>query len=131
VLPNGSGNTENVTLNGLSPKSPGTVQWNDEYEQMTFDDQSDGTLYSYKFSGTSGVVASTVRLPGSTEVDGSWTFFYCNHGRLCETYAIAPQQNGADVLFYHFDGERGELLKTITGVTQPFGSTLSHSQREH
>ena len=128
MLPKGAATTENVTLNGGSPKSPGTVQ-NDGYEQMSFDDQSDGTLYSYKFNGTSGSEVSTVTLPGSADVDGSWVFFYCGHPGVCHSYVIAPQQNGADVLLYRYGGEQGELFKTFTGVTQPFGSTLSH--REH
>jgi hypothetical protein len=124
VLPSGGSNTENVKLNGGTPKSPGTVQWDDGNDQMTFDDQSDGTLYNYKFNGTSGGEAGAVTLPGSTEVDGSWIFFHCSHAGVCHNYVIAPQQNGADVFLY-FYGEEGERLKTITGVTQPFGSTLS------
>jgi hypothetical protein len=127
VLPKGAATTENVTLNGGSPKSPGTVQWNGE--AMTFDDQSDGTLYSYKFSGTSGGEVGTVTLPGSADVDGSWVFSYCDHAFVCHNYAIAPQQNGADVLLYRYAGEQARLFTTFTGVTQPFGSTLSH--REH
>jgi hypothetical protein len=125
LLPSGGSSTENVKLNGGTPKSPGTVQWDDNSGQMTIDDQSDGTLYYYKFNGTSGGEAGTVTLPGSTDVDGSFIYSHCSHARVCHSYAIAPQQNGADVLFYRFDGEQGERLKTITGVTQPFGSTIS------
>jgi hypothetical protein len=129
VLPKGAPTTENVTLNGGSPKSPGTVQWNDDVEAMTFDDQSDGTLYNYKFSGTSGGEVGTVTLPGSADVNGSWIFSYCGVPGLCHNYAIAPQQNSADVLLYSYAGEQAGLFKTFTGLTQPFGSTLSH--REH
>jgi hypothetical protein len=114
----------------VSPNSPGTVQWNGTYEQMTFDDQSDGTLYSYKFDGTSGDNVTTVTLPGSTEVDGSWTFFHCSHQGLCRNYIIAPQQNAADVLLYTYGNESAQRLKTITGVTQPFGATLSGRVRK-
>jgi hypothetical protein len=126
VLPDGSGDTENITLN-VSPKSPGTVQWNDAYEQMTFDDQSDGTLYSYTFNGTSGNEVGAVTLPGSTEVDGSWIFSHCG---VCHNYVIAPQQNGADVLLYTYSGHQADRWKTFTGVTQPFGSTLSGKVRK-
>jgi hypothetical protein len=125
VLPKGAATTENVTLNGGSPKSPGTVQWNDYEEAMTFDDQSDGTLYNYKFSGTSGGEVGTVTLPGSAEVDGLWIFSHCSHARVCRNYVIAPQQNGADVFLYSYAGEQAGLFKTFTGLTQPFGSTLS------
>jgi hypothetical protein len=121
VLPTGSSNTENVTLN-VSPKSPGTVQFDGLY--ITFDDQTDGTIYSYTFKGTSGTEVGSVTLSGSSDVDGSWTFVPNHRKRKLTIDVAAPQQNGADVLLYDYGASAGPF-KTLTGVTQPFGTTYN------
>jgi hypothetical protein len=124
VLPTGSSGTENLTLN-VTPKSPGTVQVG-EYGYVTFDDQSDGTLYGYTFEGTVGTERTSTMLSGSSDVDGSWIMYWLSKPplELAHTYVIAPQQNGADVLLYNYRNGASPFA-TLTGVTQPFGATYS------
>ena len=127
VLPKGSSNTENVTLNGESPKSPGTVQYDGGSSgDVAFDDQSDGTLYGYTFEGTVGTEKTSTTLSGSSDVDGSWIMYWLSKPplELAHTYVIAPQQNGADVLLYNYRNGASPFA-TLTGVTQPFGATYS------
>jgi len=122
VLPRGSSTTENVTLS-VSPQSPGTVQFDGLH--MTFDDQTDGTIYAYTFSGTNGTEVYSSTLSGSSDVDGSWILWiaYKKHKNIA-VHVAAPQQNGGDVLLYGYrDG--GRSGRTLTGVTQPFGATYS------
>jgi hypothetical protein len=123
VLPKGASNTENVTLS-VSPKSPGTVQTDGEYSgDVTFDDQSDGTVYLYTFKGTSGTEVHATTLSGSSDVNGSWILWVTHRGRkMVNVLVLAPQQNGADALLYtYYFG--GEWRETFTGLTQPFGAT--------
>jgi hypothetical protein len=124
VLPTGSSGTENVTLN-VTPKSPGTVQVG-ENGYVTFDDQSDGTLYGYTFEGTVGTEKTSTTLSGSSDVDGSWIMYWTSKPplKLVRYYVIAPQQNGADVLLYGYRNGASPFA-TLTGVTQPFGATYS------
>lgn len=111
-LPSGSSGTENVTLS-KSPVNCGTVEWDGKY--VTIDDQSNGTVYRYTFKGTSGTEVSATTLDNSSEVDGSW---------ITGKVVAAPQQGSADVLLYKYPAG-GKSTKTITGVTQPFGTTIS------
>ncbi len=111
-LPKGSSTTENVTLSE-SPTNCGTVQWDGKY--ITFDDQSNGTVYRYTFKGTTGTEVSDTTLSGSSDVDGSW---------IAGRRIAAPQQDGADVLVYSYPAG-GSATKTITGMTQPFGTAIS------
>jgi hypothetical protein len=124
VLPTGSGNTKNVTLD-TSPKSPGTVQCDAEYSgDVTFDDQADGTVYTYRFKGTSGGEVGSTTLSGSSDVNGSWIMDVTHpKSKREEIYVLAPQQNGADTLLYSYVG--GSPIRAFTGVTQPFGATYS------
>lgn len=115
-LPKGGSATENVTLS-KSPTNCGTVQWDGKY--ITFDDQSDGTIYRYTFKGTTGTEVSATTLSGSSAVDGSW---------ITGRRVAAPQQNGSDILVYQYPAG-GAAIKTISGVTQPFGTTISVKRR--
>lgn len=117
-LPKGGSSTENVTLS-KSPLDCGTVEWDGKY--ITFDDQSNGTVYRYTFSGTTGTEVGSVTLMGSSEVDGSW---------IAGKTVVAPQQGAADALVYDYP-TGGKSIKTITGLTQPFGSTISKVKRHH
>ena len=121
VLPNGSSTAENITL-AVSPQSPGTVQFDGIH--MTFADQTDGTIYAYTFSGTKGAEVYSTTLSGSSDVDGSWILWiaYRKHKNITVRVA-APQQNGGDVLVYSYRG--GGTGRTLTGPTQPFGTTYS------
>jgi hypothetical protein len=116
-LASGASTTENVSLN-KSPVNCGTVEWDGKY--VTFDDQSDGTVYRYTFSGTNGTEVSSTSLDDSSDVDGSW---------ISGKYVAAPQQNGADVLVYKYPAG-GKPTHTITGSTQPFGTTISVAKRK-
>jgi hypothetical protein len=124
-LPNGSSDTENITLT-VSPTSPGTVQFDGaETGDITFDDQTDGTVYAYKFSGTSGTEVGSTKLSGSSDVNGSWIVYVTHRkSKRAEAYVLAPQQNGADALLYSYPFG-GSSLRAFTGVTQPFGATYS------
>jgi hypothetical protein len=126
VIPTGSSNAENVTLN-VSPKSPGTVQFDGNY--ITFDDQSDGTVYGYKFSGTTGTEVYATTLAGSSDVDASWILWvtYKKHKNV-SLFVAAPQQNGGDVLLYRY-GESGGPGRMLTGATEPFGAAYSGLSR--
>lgn len=117
TLPSGSSGAENVSLS-MSPTNCGTVQWDGKY--MTFDDQTDGTVYRYTFSGTTGTEVSSTTLTGSSAVDGSWI-----SGKII----VAPQQNSADLLVYKYP-KGGSSIKTITGLTAPFGSTVSVAKKK-
>jgi hypothetical protein len=125
VLPKGSSSTENVTLDGTTPKSPGTVQADGQYSgDVAFADQSDGTVYVYRFSGTSGDEVSSTTLSGSSDVDGSWiVYIFHRKSKRVETYILAPQQNGGDTFLYNYPG--GHPVSTFNGATQPFGATYS------
>jgi hypothetical protein len=116
-LANGASGTENVSLN-KSPVNCGTVQWDGKY--VTFDDQSDGTVYRYTFSGTTGTEVSSTTLNGSSEVDGSW---------ISGKSVAAPQQASADVLVYDYPAG-GKATNTITGLSEPFGTTISVAKKK-
>lgn len=122
VLPDGSSNTENITLS-VSPQSPGTVQF--DGEDITFADQSDGTIYRYKFNGTSGTEVGSFTLSGSSDVNASWIMWiaFKKHKEIVVDVA-APQQNGGDLLFYNYESH-SEPFRTLTGLTEPFGAVLS------
>jgi hypothetical protein len=111
-LPSGASGTENVTLS-KSPQNCGTVQWDGKY--ITFDDETNGTVYRYTFSGTTGTEVGDTTLNGSSEVDGSWI-----SGKM----VVAPQQGSADALIYKYPAGGASVMK-ITGLTQPFGTTIS------
>lgn len=117
TLPNGSGSTENITLS-QAPTNCGTVQWDGKY--MTFDDQSNGTVYRYTFSGTTGTEVSSTTLTGSSAVDGSW---------ISGKTIVAPEQNFGEAMVYKYP-KGGSSIHTISGLTQPFGSTISVAKKK-
>ncbi|HEY2473572.1 MAG TPA: hypothetical protein VGI19_02105 [Candidatus Cybelea sp.] len=117
MLSKGSGSAQNVSLNE-SPKNCGTVQWDGKY--MTFDDQTNGTVYRYTFKASSGTEVSSTTLNGSSTVDGSW---------ISGKNIVAPQQNGAEVLGYKYP-KGGSAMHTITGMSTPFGTTISLGKKK-
>jgi hypothetical protein len=114
-LPAGSSTAENVTLS-TSPQGAGSVQWDGKY--ITYSDSYDGTIYRYKFKGTTGTEVSSTTLDGLGQwVQGSWV-----EGKD----VAAPYSTGDLVSIYKYTAG-GKATQTVSGspMENPFGVTIS------
>lgn len=114
-LPKGAPSTENITLEANFGSGIGNVQWDGKY--ITFAAIS-GSIFRIKMKGTVGKKAGETTLNDSNQVDQGW---------IQGDRVIAPQQFGADARLYKYPAG-GNATKTFTGLTAPFGTTVSLAQ---
>jgi hypothetical protein len=116
-LPKGAGSLENLTLDQNFGTGIGNVQWDGKY--IAFSSIS-GSTYRFKIKGTVGKVVGSTTLNGSAQDDQGW---------IQGNVIIAPQQNAKEVFFYKYPAG-GNATKTITGLSEPFGTTVSLAKRK-
>ncbi|HVR47993.1 MAG TPA: hypothetical protein VMT95_15290 [Candidatus Binatia bacterium] len=111
-LPKGSSIFTNVTLN-QSIGFPGQVQWDGRYVAVADDDVN--TIYQFTIRGTSGTKAGSTPLNGARGVAQFW---------IAGSKVIGPDTLNAGVGFWNYPAG-GSEIKTISGLNQPFGATVS------
>ncbi len=111
-LPKGAASLENLTLDQNFGSGIGNVQW--DGKDITFSSIS-GSTYRFKIKGAVGKVVGSTILNGSSQDDQGW---------IQGSAIVAPQQNAKEVFLYKYP-RGGNATKTITGLTEPFGSTVS------
>jgi hypothetical protein len=116
-LPKGSSAMVNITPQQNFGSGIGNVQWDGKY--ITFA-SINGSVYRFVMKGTVGKLKGSTILNGSSQCDVGWI-----QGKT----VIAPQQNSADVLLYKYPAG-GSAIKTITGLTEPFGVTVSLAKKK-
>lgn len=111
-LPKGSSIFTNVTLN-QSIGFAGQVQWDGKYVAVGDDDAN--TIYQFTIRGTSGTKAGSTQLNGERDVAQFW---------IAGSKVIGPDTLNGDVGFWNYPAG-GSETKTISGLSQPFGATIS------
>jgi hypothetical protein len=111
-LPKGASKLENLTLDQNFGSGIGNVQWDGTY--ITFASIS-GSLYRFKIKGTVGKVVGSTILKNSNQDDQGW---------IQGNVVVAPQQEAKEVFLYKYPAG-GNPTKTITGLSEPFGTTVS------
>lgn len=115
-LRNGASSTKNITLEQNFGAGIGNVQWDGTY--ITFA-SINGSIYRFKMRRGVGKVVGSTLLTGSNQVDQGWI----QGGKV-----VAPQQFTADVFLYKYPGG-GASIRTVGGLSAPFGSTVSLAPR--
>jgi hypothetical protein len=111
-LPKGASTMKNITLEQNFGSGIGNVQWDGHY--ITFASIS-GSIYQFVVKKGVGKEVGSTTLNGSNQVDVGW---------IQGSRVVAPQQFAADVLLYKYPAG-GDAIETITGLTEPFGVTVS------
>jgi hypothetical protein len=110
----------NITLD-QSINVPGGVQWDGKH--VAVEDQGAGyrgsTVYRFSIAGSSGTKVGTTALGGSSDVIQFWL-----DGKKLIGPNIGPSPN---VMFWKYPAG-GSALKTITGLTEPVGVTVSRAR---
>lgn len=114
-VPKNSAKMVNVTLDQNFGNGIGNVQWDGSH--ITFADIV-GDVYAFLVKNAKGKEVGATLVRNSDQVDYGWI-----EGK---TY-IAPQQFAADVLFYKYPAG-GKSVEMITGMSAPFGVTVSPAQ---
>jgi DNA-binding beta-propeller fold protein YncE len=119
-LPKGAATLVGVTLN--QPISlPGGVQWDGKYlavgDQVCINCAS--TIYEFSMSGSTGSKAGETNLTDSCDVIRFW---------LQGKRVIAPNDCSSNVMYFKYPAG-GDSTKTISGVSQPVGVTVSQALR--
>jgi hypothetical protein len=112
VLPKGSSTFTTISLNfpiGL----PGNVMWDGKH--ITVGDQISNTIYRISVSGSSGKSAGSTVLRGGFEVNQYW---------IAGSTVLGPDSGNADVGYWPYP-HSGDAKKSITGLDQPYGATIS------
>lgn len=92
---------------------PGNVQWDGTH--LAIGEQGKGRIYRFAIAGGHGTLTSTVTLGDAWDPCQFW---------IAGTTVIAPNFAGKSVGFWNYpDG--GAPTKTIDGLDQPFGVTIS------
>jgi hypothetical protein len=115
-LPKGARAMENLLLKQNFGSGIGNVQWDGKH--ITFASIS-GSLWGFVVKKAVGKVVSSTIVNGSNQVDVGW---------IQGSTLIAPQQFAKDVLFYKYPAG-GNATKTITGLSAPFGVTVSLAKK--
>jgi hypothetical protein len=119
-LPSGATSFTNISLN-QQIFVPGGVQWDGKY--VAVEDQGAGykgsTIYQFSISGSAGTEVGTTTLGGSTDVIRFWI----DHKRVIGGN-IGSSPN---VMFWRYP-RGGNSTKTITGVKEPVGVTVSRGR---
>lgn len=115
TLPSGGASFSTLTLNqGIG--FPGGVQWDGTH--LAIGDQSAAVIYEFAISGSSGTKVGSTPLTGSKDVVQFWI-----HGAK----VIGPDAGLKDVGYYNYPAG-GSPTKTITGLGEPVGATISRAK---
>jgi DNA-binding beta-propeller fold protein YncE len=119
-LPKGATALVAVTLN-QQIAIPGGVQWDGKYlavgDQVCLDCAS--TIYEFSMSGSTGTKVGETNLSNSCDVIRFW---------LQGKRVIAPNDCAPNIMYFKYPAG-GNSTKTITGVSQVVGATVSQAPR--
>jgi hypothetical protein len=96
---------------------PGGVQWDGNH--VAVGDQDVNAIYQFTISGTVGTKVGSTQLNGASTVVQFW---------IHREKVIGPDINSANVMFWNYPAG-GTATKTITGLSEPFGSTVSEVKK--
>ena len=111
-LPKGKTSFVNIGLNE-NIRFGGSVQWDGKYVAVR--DYEANVIYQFSISGSGGTET------GSTPLDGS---SYAVQFWVQGSNVVAPNADSANVMFWKYPAG-GSPTKTITGLTTPWGVTIS------
>jgi hypothetical protein len=121
-LPKGSTSVTAVSINDSTLRA-GAMQWDGKY--LAFANGSLGTINQLQVSGSTATLAGTTTL-GST--GWVWQFWIPNvpkKGKAQATRIVAPTVASNDYVGYWNYPAGGSATKTITGLSEPDGATVS------
>jgi hypothetical protein len=95
---------------------PGAVQWDGAH--LAIGDQSAAVIYRFAISGSTGTKVGSTPLTGSKDVVQFW---------IEGMKVIGPDAGLAHVAFYKYPAG-GSPIKTITGLGEPVGATVSKAK---
>jgi hypothetical protein len=113
-LPKGSGTFTNIALNQHIDWG-GQVQWDGKHIAVGADDVSPAVIYQFAINGSAGTEIGSTTLGSSASVPQFW---------IQGKYVIGPEQSNNEVGIWKYPAG-GAPIKTITGVHDPFGATVS------
>jgi hypothetical protein len=111
-LPKGSKSFRKITLN-QHIETPDGMQWDGTH--MAVEDGSVGVIYRFAISGTKGTEVGTTPLVGSANVLQFW---------IDGPKVVGANNSSGTVTFWNYPAG-GSGTKTITGLVQPLGVTVS------
>ena len=111
-LAKGAAAFTDITLN-QSIVSPESTQWHGKY--VAVGDGSTNTIYRFTISGTTGTEVGSTVLGGAKTVSQWW---------IAGKTVIGGDSGAGDLDYWAFPAG-GVATKTITGLSQPFGVTIS------
>ena len=116
-LPKGSGTFTNITLN-QSIEWGGQVQWDGKHIVVGAADITPAAAYRFAINGSRGKEIGSTTLAGSASVPQFWI-----QGKVI----IGPEAGADELGLWNYPS--GSPIKTITGVHDPFGATVSLAKR--
>jgi hypothetical protein len=111
-LPKGKHSFVNIGLNE-NIRYAGGVQWDGKY--VAIRDYEANVIYQFSISGSGGTETGSTALDGSNFAVQFW---------IQGSNVVAPNADGANVMFWNYPAG-GSPTKTINGLTQPWGVTIS------
>ena len=111
-LPRGGTSLKNVSLN-QTIGIPGGIQWDGSH--VTVGDRATNVIYRFAISGTNGKKTGSTQLTGASEVSQFW---------IDGVRVIGSDPVAGNVRFWNYP-TGGSPAKTITGLVQPVGATVS------
>jgi hypothetical protein len=117
-LPKGSGTFKNITLN-QSIEWGGQVQWDGRHIVVGADDTAPAVAYQFAIKGRKGKEVGSTTLSNSVSVPQFW---------IQGSIIIGPDASANNVGLWKYPGG-GAPMRTITGVHDPFGATVSLAKK--
>jgi hypothetical protein len=114
-LPNGKTSFRNITLD-KSFSYAGAVQWDGKH--VAVGDYESNVIYRFRISGSRGTSVGSTPLHHSSFAIGFW---------IEGSTVVGPNDDSANVMFWKYPGGYSPI-KTISGLRNPWGSTVSLSQ---
>jgi hypothetical protein len=111
-LPKGKHSFVNIGLNE-NIRYAGGVQWDGKY--VAIRDYEANVIYQFSISGSGGTETGSTPLNGSNFAVQFW---------ILGSNVVAPNADSANVMFWNYPAG-GSPTKTIKGLTQPWGVTIS------
>jgi hypothetical protein len=111
-LPKAAASFTDITLN-QSIGFPESTQWDGKH--IAVGDGDTNTIYQFAISGTTGTKVGSTVLTGAKTVSQWW---------ISGKKVIGGDSGTGDLDFWAYPAG-GAALKTITGLSQPFGTTIS------
>jgi DNA-binding beta-propeller fold protein YncE len=125
-LPKGSYNFRHISLS-QSFEYAGGVQWDGKY--VAVGDSDAGVIYQVDVTPSSATIVGSTTLEGSSPI---YTFWITGHGGKKNpqgTKVVGARSAGSgNVMIWKYPAG-GSATKTITGFTQPFGTTVSAAKK--